>query len=166
MEEMTLTKYEIARIIGSRATQIAQGAPLLLKFSKDELLELSFNPVNIAKKEFEAALHLFPPTDSGWIPKVVTCSSLTNGGIEEIWDIIFEYYSNAEESGYLTKKRQKQTKYLMHETIGYMLEESFNSSEKIKSIIDEVEKDVIDGKTNSFSAAQKLFNIYVEQLKD
>jgi len=53
MEDMVLTKYEIARIIGSRATQIAQGAPLLIKFSKDELLELSFNPVNIAKKEFE-----------------------------------------------------------------------------------------------------------------
>lgn len=120
----------------------------------------------LSKKEFEAALQLFPPTDSGWIPKVVTCSSLINEGISKIWEIIFEYYSKAEESGSLTKKRQKQAKYLMHETIGYMLEESFNRSEKIKSIIDEVEKDVIDGKTNSFAAAQKLFNIYVEQLKD
>ncbi len=52
-DDIRLTKYETARIIGSRATQIAQGAPLLLKLSKSDLAELNFNPVNIAKKEFE-----------------------------------------------------------------------------------------------------------------
>ncbi len=47
------TKYEKARIIGSRALQISQGAPLLLKLSKKDLQELNYNPVEIAKVEFE-----------------------------------------------------------------------------------------------------------------
>ena len=50
------TKYERARIIGSRALQIAQGAPLLLKLSEKELEDLRYDPVAIAKKEFAAGL--------------------------------------------------------------------------------------------------------------
>jgi DNA-directed RNA polymerase subunit K/omega len=48
-----LTKYERARIIGSRALQISQGAPILVKLSKKDLEELKYNPVAIAKREFE-----------------------------------------------------------------------------------------------------------------
>lgn len=47
------TKYERARIIGARALQIAMGGPILLKLKKDELEKLRFNPINIAKREFE-----------------------------------------------------------------------------------------------------------------
>lgn len=51
---MRYTKYEIARMIGSRALQIAMGAPYLIKLSKKELEEIGYNPIRIAKKEFEA----------------------------------------------------------------------------------------------------------------
>ncbi|MBT4174540.1 DNA-directed RNA polymerase subunit K [archaeon] len=49
----TYTKYERARVIGARALQIAMGAPILLKLKKKDFEELSYNPINIAKKEFE-----------------------------------------------------------------------------------------------------------------
>jgi DNA-directed RNA polymerase subunit K len=47
------TKYEIARIIGARALQIAMDAPLLLKISEAELKEMKFDSIKIAEKEFE-----------------------------------------------------------------------------------------------------------------
>lgn len=47
------TIYEKARIIGARALQIAMGAPVLLNLSEEELQKLSFNPITIAKMEFE-----------------------------------------------------------------------------------------------------------------
>ena len=47
------TKYEIARIIGARALQIAMYAPLLLKISEAELKEMKFDSIKIAEKEFE-----------------------------------------------------------------------------------------------------------------
>lgn len=47
------TKYEKARILGSRALQIAMGAPFLVKISEEELEKLRYNPLEIAKKEFE-----------------------------------------------------------------------------------------------------------------
>ncbi|MBI4440955.1 DNA-directed RNA polymerase subunit K [Candidatus Woesearchaeota archaeon] len=50
------TKFERARIIGSRALQIAQGAPFLVKLSQEQLQQIKYNPVEIAKKEFEAGV--------------------------------------------------------------------------------------------------------------
>lgn len=51
--EKKLTKYERARMIGSRALQISMGAPFLVKLSEDELEKIGFNPIEIAKLEME-----------------------------------------------------------------------------------------------------------------
>ena len=48
-----VTKYEKARLLGARALQISMGAPFLIKLSKKQLEELRYNPLDIAKKEFE-----------------------------------------------------------------------------------------------------------------
>ena len=48
------TAFERARIIGSRALQISQGAKPLIKLSKKELEDIAFNPIEIAKMEFKA----------------------------------------------------------------------------------------------------------------
>jgi DNA-directed RNA polymerase subunit K len=53
MEQQQFTKYEIARIIGARALQIAMDAPLLLKVSQDELKEINFDALRIAEREFK-----------------------------------------------------------------------------------------------------------------
>ena len=47
------TRYEIARIIGARALQIAMDAPLLLKINDEELKEMHYDALSIAQKEFE-----------------------------------------------------------------------------------------------------------------
>jgi DNA-directed RNA polymerase subunit K len=52
-EKITYTKYEKARMIGSRALQISMGAPFLLKLSQDDLEKISFGPIEIALKEFD-----------------------------------------------------------------------------------------------------------------
>ena len=46
------SKYEKARMIGSRALQIAMGAPFLVKLDEKDLKKISYNPIEIAKKEF------------------------------------------------------------------------------------------------------------------
>lgn len=43
-------------MIGSRALQISMGAPFLVKLSETELEELHYNPIEIAKKEFDAGV--------------------------------------------------------------------------------------------------------------
>ncbi|MBU0459883.1 MAG: DNA-directed RNA polymerase subunit K [Nanoarchaeota archaeon] len=51
-EKFKYTKYEKARMIGSRALQISMGAPFLVKLSEQELEKISYNPIEIALLEF------------------------------------------------------------------------------------------------------------------
>ncbi len=52
MAQEQFTKYEIARILGARALQIAMDAPLLIKISDKELKEMKYDSLLIAEKEF------------------------------------------------------------------------------------------------------------------
>jgi DNA-directed RNA polymerase subunit K len=47
------TKYEKARLIGARALQISMGAPFLMKITDEQLKKINYNPIEIAKLEFE-----------------------------------------------------------------------------------------------------------------
>ena len=53
IDEYGLTRFEKARIIGSRSLQIAMGAPILVKMTKKELEAIKYNPLKIAEKELE-----------------------------------------------------------------------------------------------------------------
>lgn len=46
------TKYEVARILGARALQIAMDAPLLMKIEKESLEDIKYDPLKIAEMEF------------------------------------------------------------------------------------------------------------------
>lgn len=67
---MKYTKYEKARIIGARALQLAMGAPILLKLTEKDLGAIKFNPVEIAKMEFEK--DVLPITIRRPLPQKVT----------------------------------------------------------------------------------------------
>lgn len=65
--ENQFTRYEVARILGARALQIAMDAPLLLKISEKELEEINYNPIEIAKRELSAGV--LPITVNRPLPK-------------------------------------------------------------------------------------------------
>ena len=52
-EEIEYSKYEKARMIGSRALQISMGAPFLVALTEEELKNIQFDPIRIAIMEFE-----------------------------------------------------------------------------------------------------------------
>ncbi len=52
-QEIHYTKYEKARILGSRALQLSMGAPMLVKLDEKELEMVRYDPLAIAKLEYE-----------------------------------------------------------------------------------------------------------------
>ena len=53
-EEITqYTKYEKARMIGSRALQLSMGAPFLIKLSQEDLAKINFDTIEIAIIEYD-----------------------------------------------------------------------------------------------------------------
>jgi DNA-directed RNA polymerase subunit K/omega len=55
-QQHQFTKYEVARIIGARALQIAMDAPLLIKISEDELKSLNYDALRIAERELDSGI--------------------------------------------------------------------------------------------------------------
>ena len=47
------TKFELARVIGSRALQISNGAPSMIKLDAEVLGKTRYNPIEIAKLELK-----------------------------------------------------------------------------------------------------------------
>lgn len=52
--EDKFSKYEIARILGARALQLAMDAPVLLKVNEEKLDEINYDVLKIAEMEFES----------------------------------------------------------------------------------------------------------------
>jgi len=48
----------------------------------------------------------------------------------------------------------------MYETIHQMLKDNFYQHKKVKEVLPGLEEDVLQGRSTSFMAAQKLLNIY------
>ena len=118
---------------------------------------------NKAKAEFSNALALFPSPESGWKPKVVTCSALEATGITEIWSDIKDYVRFTNKNGYFQKRRAGQAVWWMYQAIETKLKESFYKTAGIREKIHTFEKNVKNGKMSSFEAADKLLDIYKKE---
>jgi len=97
----------------------------------------------LAQTEFRNAMNLFPLPDSGWKPKVLTYSGYYGIGIEEIWNMVYEYMDFVKKSGYFLQKRNLQSKYWMYETIEESIKNSFYHNPMIENLLHEKEKEVL-----------------------
>jgi LAO/AO transport system kinase len=117
----------------------------------------------LAQREYQNALHMFPPNESGWYPKVLTCSAMDNTGIGEIWDLICEYEAMMKAKGFFKSNRQEQNLQWMYETINNHLRNDFYSNEKVKSSLPFLEQQVETEKVPAILAAKKLLDLFLQK---
>jgi len=121
---------------------------------------------NLARVQFENALHLFPPALSGNNPKVLTCSSIKLTGLDAIWNEIISYSNITKENKYFDKRRNQQAKYWMFETINEHLKDSFYNNAVVKNNIDKYQDCVAQDQMSSFSAAFSLLDKYFKAINN
>lgn len=109
-----------------------------------------------AMQEFRRALHLYPPKDNGWSPKVLSCSSLQKTGIEEIWEVIENYVRETRASGSFELKREQQNKSWFLTAVEDRLKEHFYNDPRTKKILNELLEKVEQGRMSPFKAASEL----------
>jgi LAO/AO transport system kinase len=114
------------------------------------------NKANSAIIEYKNALHLYPPTLSGWVPQVGTCSSVTGEGVPNVWKIINEYETLTRQNGYFTTHRAEQEKQRLYETIEQLLKDRFYQNPAVAQRIKELEQQVAEKKMSAYSAAEEL----------
>lgn len=114
----------------------------------------------LAQAQFRSALHLFPPTQSGWTPEVLTYSGYYEKGIDEVWDMIDRYFRFVKENGYFERRRAEQARYWMYETINDSLKAHFYSNERVQSQLAENEAAVLARRMSPFMAATTVLDDY------
>lgn len=118
---------------------------------------------NLAKALYANALHLFPPTESTWVPTAVTSSAVTKEGLPEIYQKIKDYFELVKGNGYYRHKRREQAKFWMYESINEALRNDFYENPQIEKALVQYEERVLDGSMESFIAAGQLLDIYNRQ---
>ncbi len=113
-----------------------------------------------AQREYKNALHLFPPSENGWYPTVLTCSAVENKGLDAIWEEIEKYTKEMKEKGFFYSNRKFQNVEWMHDIILYSLKHKFYSNQNIAGSINILEKEIKDKKIPAISAARKLLKEY------
>ena len=119
----------------------------------------------LARTQFQGALRLFPLPESGWRPKVYTCSAVAGTGLEEVWKGVEEFLDHIHANGYFQHNRNRQNKYWMYETINEALRGSFYRDPAVEARIGEYEKRVLEDRISSFVAAKELLELYFKELK-
>jgi LAO/AO transport system kinase len=119
----------------------------------------------MARVQYLNALQLFPPTESGWKPKVLTCSAYKKIGLDKIWQTINDYISHVNENHYFQHKRNEQAKFWMYETINDQLKSNFYQNQEIKRLLGTFEEQVLNEELSSFVAAKELLEIYYQSQK-
>jgi LAO/AO transport system kinase len=118
---------------------------------------------NLAKAEFNRALHLFPAKKSGWTPTTATCSAITHDGIPEVWETILKFLELTKGNNYFFEKRKEQNQYWMLETINEELKSNFYNHPAIQKKLDKMKKAVQNSELSPFAAAQKLLEEYFKK---
>ncbi|AWX43391.1 GTPase ArgK [Flagellimonas maritima] len=119
----------------------------------------------LAETEFTRALHLYPPKENGWIPKVLSCSAIENKGIIEIWEMIIDFILQNQENGHFKKKRKIQNKNWFLQTIDEQLKMFFHQKESFKKAKEKMIKAVEENKVSPFYAAKSLMDDIIKELK-
>ena len=114
-----------------------------------------------SRAEYQSAMQLFPPTDSGWKPKALTCSALERMGLDDIWEAIDTYITLTKGNGFFELHRRQQSKYWLYESINESLTDNFYHHPIIEKNLEHLENQVLEDKVSSFAAARQLLSLYL-----
>jgi LAO/AO transport system kinase len=114
----------------------------------------------VARREYENALHLLPASPTGWSPRVVTCSAQAREGISEVWTIVLEHNLWLRQHGLLEAVRREQVRRWMDEMIRNELLRRFRSHPLVRERWPDIEREVVEGRLSSFRAVEQLLDSY------
>lgn len=120
----------------------------------------------LAASEYKNALHLFPPSGSGWVPRVELCSALNNTGISAAWDMITEYVKFTKNSGFFENKRTDQLRLTLYNTLTDQLNDGFYNNAAVKEKLQAIEDQIVNSGINVYDAAQQLISLYFLSVRE
>lgn len=117
----------------------------------------------LARKEYESALHMLMPNSPYWTPPVLTCSSIEATGLDKIWETINDHRRKMTDSGEMAEKRKTQALDWMSFLLDDGLQQWFYTNPRVKEVLPGLQADVEAKKTSPTAAADVLLNFLYEE---
>jgi LAO/AO transport system kinase len=112
-----------------------------------------------AKHDYQRAIHIL--RHEGWVPPVLSCSSLTKKGLPEVEVAIKSYFKNQKEL--ILRKRKKQDLDWMWQLIHGRLVENFRA-QLPEEVINKIVEKISGSQMTPPQAAEQLLNTYFTQI--
>jgi len=110
----------------------------------------------LARQQYENALHFSTPNSPNWTPPVMTCSALEMTGIDVVWQTVLNHRDKLINTGELEEKRQKQALDWMWALIEEGLKERFYKNAEVAKVLPKITRAVKNGETAATLAASNL----------
>jgi len=118
------------------------------------------NRANLARVEYQNALHLFPPNPWRWTPRVVTTSALEREGIDDVWRMVIDFETQLKQGSFWDSRRKEQLRNWMTESLHQGLLQDFHATPIIADEYADLEREVVLGRLSPFQAAKRLVGLY------
>ena len=118
---------------------------------------------NIAKSDYNNALHYLQPATKGWNSQAFSGSALTGKGIPELWDVIKKFENMIKTSGVFEQRRKEQSIEWVFRMVEDTLRDDFYSNEKVQKAIYLVKQEIEKEKITPTLAAEKLLSVFKEK---
>ncbi len=106
--------------------------------------------------EYKRALHLFPPNENEWLPRVMSISSLDSNGMKDTWQVIDEFTRQQKLKGYFDLNRHQQMLTWFRQTLSEGILGRFYADKTNKSKIEELELKVKKGEISPSAAVKEI----------
>lgn len=120
------------------------------------------------KQHYQNAFHLLKH-DGFWTPPILTCSSLENQGIEDIWIMLEDYQEkssstlvrteNGQHKNAFDNKRAKQNSQWLKSLVHDMLERKLYQNPHVKATLPQLKNAVRQNEMTPYSAAKAIINL-------
>jgi LAO/AO transport system kinase len=110
----------------------------------------------LARKQYETALHFLAPSSLTWSPPVLTCSALEMLGIDVLWETVLDHRKKFLATGELEANRKNQAVDWMWSLVKEGLNSQFYQNPDVKKMLPKILKEVENGATAPTVAASKL----------
>ncbi|HSQ41195.1 MAG TPA: methylmalonyl Co-A mutase-associated GTPase MeaB [Fibrobacteraceae bacterium] len=120
----------------------------------------NLHKAQLARVEYQNALHLFPPNPWKWAPRVISTSALERQGMDEVWQMVLDFAEQLRQGRFWDQRRKEQVRGWMQESIHQGLLQDFQDNPAVRAEYSDLEREVVLGHVSPFLAAKKLVEIY------
>ncbi len=119
----------------------------------------------VAARELSTAMKLITSGSKRRAP-VLTCSSYTGAGLDEVWETVVKHRNEIEEAGELAQRRAEQQRDWLWNMVRAAIQESLRSSPAVRRTADLVEARLDRGEINAMDGAQEILGALAQSVSD